>query len=85
MARWNPENYEMVKSRKLRLRGDHPNAVIHPELVSDPQESGRFVMMRALIWKEQADCQAGKPPDSIGSVFPNTTLLRSVIVATLFP
>lgn len=45
--------YENVKSRKVRLRNDHPNAFILPMPMSDLNYSGNYVLMGALIWKDK--------------------------------
>jgi hypothetical protein len=46
-------NYENVKSRKVRLRNDHPNAYIMPITLSDVNYSGNYILMGALIWKDK--------------------------------
>lgn len=45
--------YENVKSRKVRLRNDHPDAFILPFPMTDLNYSGNYVMMGALIWKDK--------------------------------
>src|SRR5690606_3140139 len=45
--------YENVKSRKVRLRNDFPDAFILPFPMSDLNYSGNYVMMGALIWKDK--------------------------------
>jgi hypothetical protein len=46
-------NYETVKSRKVRLRNDHPNAFILPFPMSDLNYAGNYIVMGALIWKDK--------------------------------
>jgi hypothetical protein len=46
-------NYEKVKSRKVRLRNEHPEAFILPFPMSDLNYAGNYVMMGALIWKDK--------------------------------
>jgi hypothetical protein len=46
--------YETVKSRKVRLRQDHPNSVIMPLPLSDLNYASNYIMMGALIWKDKA-------------------------------
>ena len=60
------DHYETVKRRKLRLREDHPNAVVIPELVSSATDAERFVIFRAKIWLEREDYKKGTEPDSVG-------------------
>ncbi|SFJ63989.1 hypothetical protein SAMN02799624_05313 [Paenibacillus sp. UNC496MF] len=46
--------YETVKSRKTRLRTDHPNALIYPMQISGVQYANHFVVHLALVWKDKA-------------------------------
>lgn|GEM_PF-2918550 len=46
-------NYETVKSRKVRLRNDHPNAHILPFPMSDLNYAANYIVMGALIWKDK--------------------------------
>lgn len=48
-------NYETVKSRKVRLRNDFPNSVIMPVALSDLNYAGNYVLIGALIWKDKKD------------------------------
>ena len=45
--------YETVKSRKVRLRNDHPESIIMPLPLSDLNFAGNYVLMGALIWKDK--------------------------------
>lgn len=45
--------YETVKSRKVRLRNDHPNSIIMPLPLSDLNFAGNYALMGALIWKNK--------------------------------
>lgn len=46
-------NYETVKSRKVRLRNDYPDSVIMPIPLSDLNYAGSYILMGALIWKDK--------------------------------
>ncbi len=60
------KDYEMVKSRKLRLRKEHPEAVIIPEMVSPVETAMEFVIFKASIWTDRESHIKGEPPDSVG-------------------
>lgn len=45
--------YETVKSRKVRLRNDHPDSFILPFPMSDLNFAGNYIIMGALIWKDK--------------------------------
>lgn len=45
--------YETVKSRKVRLRNDHPDAFIMPLPMSDLNFAGNYIVMGSLIWKDK--------------------------------
>ncbi|MBJ7935548.1 hypothetical protein [Bacillus cereus] len=46
-------NYETVKSRKTRLRNDHPDSIIYPLPLSDINYANNYVLIGALIWKDK--------------------------------
>lgn len=48
-------NYETVKSRKVRLRSDHPDSLIMPLPLSDLNYAANYIMMGALIWKDKKE------------------------------
>lgn len=50
---FNLNNYETVKSRKVRLRNDHPDSLILPLPLSDLNYAGNYILMGALIWKDK--------------------------------
>jgi hypothetical protein len=50
---FNLNNYETVKSRKVRLRTDHPDSFILPMPMSDLNYAANFILMGALIWKDK--------------------------------
>jgi hypothetical protein len=55
-------NYETVKSRKVRLKSDHPDCFVLPFPMSDLNYAGNYIMMGALIWKDKktfAELDAG--------------------------
>src|SRR6185312_14136767 len=45
--------YETVKSRKVRLRNDHPESLIIPFPMSDLNYAANYILMGALIWKKK--------------------------------
>ncbi|QHW35779.1 hypothetical protein GZH47_33335 (plasmid) [Paenibacillus rhizovicinus] len=48
-------NYETVKQRKVRLRKDYPNSIIHPMTISGIGYANNFVMHVAMVWKEKTE------------------------------
>lgn len=46
--------YETVKSRKVRLKTDHPESFILPFPMSDINYATNYILMGALIWKDKA-------------------------------
>ncbi len=53
MSNYNLNNYETVKSRKVRLRNDFPNSIIMPFPLTDLNYAGNYILIGALIWKEK--------------------------------
>lgn len=53
--------YETVKSRKVRLKNDHPNSIIMPLPMSDLNFAGNYILMGALIWKDKETLQKLDP------------------------
>ncbi|PVC74975.1 hypothetical protein C2I27_03555 [Priestia megaterium] len=47
------DNYETVKSRKVRLRNDFKDSLILPLPMSDLNYAGNYILMGALIWKDK--------------------------------
>lgn len=54
-------NYETVKSRKVRLRNDYPDSMIMPLPLSDLNYAANYIMMGALIWKDKKEMAKIEP------------------------
>lgn len=64
---FNLSQYETVKSRKLRFKGDYPNYSIETEMLTSMEEAfERGCLFIARIWKDHSQRVKGEPPNSTG-------------------
>lgn len=76
--------YETVKSRKVRLRNDHPDSVIMPLPLSDLNYAGNYVLMGALIWKDKKNYESKSIEiiDKIGEMAAKATPQNAGVIMT---
>lgn len=79
--------YETVKSRKVRLRNDHPESVIMPLPLSDLNYAGNYILMGALIWKDKKDMNQDnllRVHELVGRATPQNAgvVMASIAIAT---